>query len=335
MKDHVPGPDLSPPPPLIPPHKGEGVDWTIAQHTASIADYPSMDGAAASVGQSWVGPGGRSNMFPALRKASKTWGRALLAMALCLLAAPAMAQAMPYHADPSAREILPGSTAVPAIRFLTTADFPPFNFRDASGDMIGFNVDLAKAICEEVNVACTIQAWPWEQATDALSDNQGDALIAGLDMSEANGQLFDFSATYFVARTADIPRFDPDGLAGKIVGVRRGSAHEAFMQRYLPDVSLQPFDTELVGLAALKANDVDLFFGDGLRAAFWLNDNLDCCGFAGSAYFRPALFGEGLSIAVPAGQDAIRHAIDWALVRLKDNGVLDELYLRWFPVGFY
>ena len=265
----------------------------------------------------------------------------IVALALALASAPAWAQALPYHADPSAREILPGTTAVPAIRFLTTADYPPFNFRDKGGEMIGFNVDLAKAICQEVNVACTIQAWPWAQAADALSDNQGDALIAGLEMSEANGRLFDFSATYmalpgrFVVRADKVAGFYPDGLSGRRVAVRRGSAHEAFMRRYLPTVSLQTFDTELAGLDALKNDRVVAFFGDGLRAAFWLNDNLDCCSFAGGAYFRPAMFGEGLSIAVPAGHDAIRHAIDWALVRLKDNGVLDELYLRWFPVGFY
>ncbi|WP_193336981.1 transporter substrate-binding domain-containing protein [Devosia beringensis] len=260
---------------------------------------------------------------------------------LAAMAGSAFAQALPYHADPSAREILPGATALPAIRFLTTADFPPFNFRDSGGELIGFNVDLAKAICQEVNVACTLQAWPWAQATDALSDNQGDALIAGLEMSAANGELFDFSATYmalpgrFVTRHADVAAFSPDALAGKTVAVRRGSAHEAFMKRYLPATQLEPADTELEGLAALQAGDVDVFFGDGMRAAFWINDNLDCCGFAGGAYFRPALFGEGLSIAVLAGNDAVRHAIDWALVRLKDNGVLDELYLRWFPVGFY
>ena len=265
----------------------------------------------------------------------------MMVLALALAGVPALGQALPFHADPSAREILPGSTAVPAIRFLTTADFPPFNFRDATGELVGYNVDLAKAICDEVNVACTLQAWPWEQATDALSDNQGDALIAGLEMSATNGERFDFSATYlalpgrFVTQAEAADTFDAGALAGKTVAVRAGSRHEAFMQRYLPNVSLQAFDTELTGLAALKAGKVDAFFGDAMRAAFWLNDNLDCCGFAGGAYFRPALFGEGLSIAVPAGHDAIRHAIDWALVRLKDNGVLDELYLRWFPVGFY
>jgi polar amino acid transport system substrate-binding protein len=129
--------------------------------------------------------------------------------------------------------------------------------------------------------------------------------------------------------------FDPAGLAGKTVSVRAGSTHETFLSRYLPDVALARFDSEIAALEAVEDGSADAFFGDAMRASFWLNENLTCCGFAGQPYFRPHLFGEGLSIAVPAGHDAVRHAIDWALVRLKDNGALDELYLRWFPVGFY
>lgn len=270
----------------------------------------------------------------------RVWHR-VAALTLALLATPTLAQTLPYHSDPDAREILPSLTPVPAIRFLTTADFPPFNFRDASGELIGFNVDLAKRICAEVNVACTIQAWPWEQAANALNDDQGDALIAGLALTEENGALFDFSAIYlalpgrFVTRAPDIGVFDPHGLAGRTVAVRQGSAHETFITRYLPEAELVPFDSEIAALEALREGTVDVMFGDAMRASFWLNENPSCCGFAGDAYFRPNLFGEGLSIAVPASHDAVRHAIDWALVKLKTNGALDELYLRWFPVGFY
>ena len=120
---------------------------------------------------------------------------------------------------PSAREILPSLTPVPAIRFLTTADFPPFNFRDGGGELIGFNIDLARRICAEVNVACTVQAWPWEQVADALSDNQGDAMIVGLEMSPQNGMRYDFSAVYlalpgrFVTRIGDIDGFAPSKLS--------------------------------------------------------------------------------------------------------------------------
>lgn len=297
------------PPPSFPPHKREGSEIGLGLPSPSA---------------SWLGGFFRAFVFVALS-----------------LATPALAQTLPNHTDPSARELLPSVTQVPAIRFLTTADFPPFNFRDGGGELIGFNIDLARRICAEVDVACTIQAWPWEQVADALADNQGDALIAGLALTPENGQRFDFTATYlalpgrFVTRLEDAERFDPAQLVDRTVAVRSGSAHATFMQRYLPDVATRAFPTEIEALEAVRAGTADAFFGDAMRASFWINENLGCCGFAGEPYFRPALFGEGLAVAVPAGQDAVRQAIDWALVRLQDNGTLDELYLRWFPVGFY
>ena len=107
------------------------------------------------------------------------------------------------------------------------------------------------------------------------------------------------------------------------------------MRRYLAEAKPLEFDTEPAALDALKKGDADAYFGDALRASFWLNDNVGCCDFAGEPYFRPDLFGDGLSIAVPAGHDAVRQALDYGLGRLKRSGVYDELYLRWFPVSFY
>lgn len=267
-----------------------------------------------------------------------------LAIALTLLLAsiaPAAAQALPYHIDPSARDLVPNLAAVPAIRFLTTADFPPFNYRDASGELVGFNIDLARSLCAELNVACTIQAWPWEQAAKALEDNQGDALVAGLALSPENGALFDFSNIYlalparFVTKAAAASGFRPESLGGKTVAVRKGSTHEEFMRRYVPGARLKPFDTETEALDAMEKGDADAYFGDALRASFWLNTHLKCCSFAGDPYFRPDLFGEGFAFALPPGHDAVRQAIDFGLVKLKRSGVMDELYLRWFPVSFY
>lgn len=265
----------------------------------------------------------------------------LASLLLAVMSPSAQAQALPYHADPSAREIVPDLSAVPTIRFLTTADFPPFNYRDASGELIGFNIDLARELCGELGLACTIQAWPWEQASSALADNQGDALIAGLEISPENGELFDFSSIYlalpgrFVTRLEDAVEFDPAALADRTVAVRRGSTHAAFMARYLPEAELAEYESEPAALEALAAGSVDAFFGDAMRAAFWLNQNLTCCDFAGAAYFRPDFFGHGLAIAVQSGDDAVRRALDYGLLRLQRNGVMDEIYLRWFPVSFY
>jgi polar amino acid transport system substrate-binding protein len=265
----------------------------------------------------------------------------LLLLSLSACAGPAKAQALPYHLDPSAREIVPNLAAVPAIRFLTTADFPPFNYRDENGELIGFNVDLARSICAELELACTIQAWPWEQAARALEDRQGDALIAGLALTPEHGEIFDFSSIYlalpgrFVTRLADAPGFRPAMLAGGRVAVRRGSSHAEFIRRYVAGAELVEYGSEIEALDALQAGEIDAYFGDALRASFWLNQQLTCCDFAGGPYFRPDLFGDGFAVAVPAGNDAVRQAIDYGLVRLKRSGVMDEIYLRWFPVSFY
>lgn len=250
------------------------------------------------------------------------------------------AQNLPVHVDPAAREDLVDPAMVPALRFLTTSDFPPFNYTDGSGRLVGFNVDLANAICLRLSARCTIQAWPWNRVADALADNQGDALITGLAMEGEAGTRFDFSRLYlelparFATREGVAAVFDPARLTGP-VGVREGSTHATLLARTLPDAGIIGFESEFAALAALRDGEVGAVFADGLRMAFWLNENPDCCSFAGEAYFRPDLFGDGMTIAVPAGLDNVRTAINWALVRLEREGRLNELYLRWFPVSFY
>jgi polar amino acid transport system substrate-binding protein len=139
----------------------------------------------------------------------------------------------------------------------------------------------------------------------------------------------------FVTTVATAASFDPNAPAGRKVAVRRESSHQEFVRRYLPGAQLVAFDSEFLALDALERGEVDAFFGDALRASFWLNTHIGCCEFVGAPYFRPDLFGEGMAIALPAGHDAVRQAIDSGLTRLKRSGALDELYLRWFPVSFY
>ncbi len=252
----------------------------------------------------------------------------------------ASAQNLPVHVDPSARDDMIDPIAVPALRFLTTADFPPFNYADDTGRLAGFNIDLADAICARLEARCTIQAWPWSRVQEALADNQGDALIAGLDIAGDAGERFDFSRIYlqlparFVTKKPITPAFDPLSVTGTIA-TREGSAHADLALRMLERAEIVSYASEFDALEAVASGEADAFFGDAARASFWLNENADCCAFAGDAYFRPDLFGAGLAVAVPAGLDNVRVAINWALTRLQREGRIDEIYLRWFPVSFY
>ncbi len=264
----------------------------------------------------------------------------LALLAVLLAGTTASAKGFPAYTDPNQRQALGEEVTIPAIRFLTTADFPPFNYRGGDGALVGFNVDLARALCTELKAVCTIQAWPWDQARNALLDNQGDAFIGGLAITPQSVESFDFTSVYmalparFVASKSGADAFDPF-KPGLKIAVRDGSAQAQLVNRFLPQAEAVAFETEIKALEAVEKGDADVYFGDAMRASFWLNAHPDCCGFAGEPYFRPDLFGEGMAIAVPAGHDTMRSALDKGLDRLLRDGKLEELYLRWFPVGFY
>lgn len=250
------------------------------------------------------------------------------------------AQVLPNHLDPSVREPILDAAAVPTIRFLTTTDFPPFNFRDASGELIGFHVDLAKALCDELDISCTMQSWPWEQITDALTNNQGDALIGGVALDTDAASELDFTTIYlsfparFVVRRSNEATFDLQSPSA-IISVRKGSRHADFARAYFPNVKLLEIESEEEALTALVEGRASAYFGDAMRASFWLNENDDCCRFWKEAYFKPDYFGEGLAIATPAAREGVRAALDAGLARLQRKGKFSEIYLRWFPVSFY
>ncbi|MFT6658984.1 MAG: polar amino acid transport system substrate-binding protein [Maritalea sp.] len=253
----------------------------------------------------------------------------------------ASGQNLPNYVDPSAYEDTLDLSLITSIRFLTSADFPPFNFKDEGGDIVGFNVELAAALCKEIGADCTLQSWPWAQLPKALEDGQGDVIIAGLNINEENGRRFEFSQSYlqlpgrFVGRntSASAVDFDPQKLTS-VIGVQRGSAHFAFIKQHFPKMILLSFDSELDVFAGIEAGTIDFGFVDGMRASFWLNQN-DCCGFFGGPYFSTEYFGGGLAVAVLPAKGDILRAINIGLRRLGERGKLDELYFKWFAVGFY
>lgn len=236
----------------------------------------------------------------------------------------------------------PDLAGLRVIRFLTEDDYPPMHFQTEDGRLAGFNVDLARAICETLNVSCTVQARRWDTLMDSLREGRGDAVIASVKPSAALRTEFAFSTPYlrtpgrFVARTPGLEP-TPGSLAGRSVAVVFNSAHEAYLRDFFPRATLKGFDDLDRARSALARGEVDLLFGDGLTLALWLNgsDSAGCCTFVGGPYTESRYFGEGVAIAMRRNEPVLRRGIDYALRRLAAQGVYAELYLRYFPVGFY
>jgi polar amino acid transport system substrate-binding protein len=249
--------------------------------------------------------------------------------------------------DLSQKPSRPLATDLRAIRFLTDDDFPPFHFPGLDGQLAGFNIDLARAICSELKIACTIQARRWDTLLTSLETNQGDAVIASMRPKEADWLRFSFSLPYyrtparFVMRkdkaSASISEPSTAALTGRTVGVVAGSAHAAFLANFYPKTAVvtRPDHNEIVRL--LARGEVDVVFGDGISLALWLNgaEGTDCCQFLGRAFFEDRYFGEGAMIAFRKDSNAMRRAVDYALYRLAETGEYQQIMQKYFPVRFY
>jgi polar amino acid transport system substrate-binding protein len=250
--------------------------------------------------------------------------------------------AVPGFWDPRRRPERPDLSRITIIRFLTETDYPPFNYAGPDGNPIGFNVDLARMICEEIKVQCTVQMRRFDTLIGALNSNNGDAIIASIAQTPQMRARVDFSDPYyrtparFVAlRSSPIEDVRPDMLEGKKIAVVAGTAHEAYLKTLFTEAELRTYPDADAARFALKRGEVDLLFGDGISLAFWLNgtDSANCCEFRGGPYLESRFFGEGVGIAVRRGNDLLRQAFNWALFRIWEKGHFTDLWLRYFPVS--
>ncbi len=272
----------------------------------------------------------------------------LLVVVFCPL--PLLAQqeapSLPLLFDSRERLAKPDLTALVRLRFLTSIDFPPFNFTDQNGKLAGFNVDLAREICNELEVAdkCQIQALPFGDLNTALAASQGDAVIAGMAVSDDLRARFAFSRPYLMLPArfvrnlkAGIRGENAAALADHPVGVVKATAHEAMLSAYFPKVKPVTFDSKDALLAALKDGKVDAAFADSLQLSFWVSSQASqkCCALFDGPYMSEQFLGEGMTIMLRQKDDVLTAAIDHALAALSRSGRLQEIYLRYFPYGLY
>ncbi|OJF98514.1 transporter substrate-binding domain-containing protein [Pararhizobium antarcticum] len=261
-------------------------------------------------------------------------------------AADGVLREMPTLFDSRERIAKPDLTGLARLRFLTTVDFPPFNFIDQSGKLAGYHVDLVREICRllAIEKTCEIQAVTFSELQSALAEGQGEAVVAGIAITPEMRQRFAFSRVFmtlparFVANVRVPGRAAAvEALSGKPVGVVAGTTHEAMLKAFFPDIQARAFPTRADMLAQLQTGAIPAVFSDGMQLSFWVSggDAAGCCALLDGAYFSQRFLGEGLSIMNRKEDPVLTQAIDHALLALSRNGRLNEIYLRYFPNGIF
>lgn len=280
------------------------------------------------------------------RKQSPIAALLVFAFALAVLASaatPLRAQDTTTTAAPSAATGTVTGKRV-AIRFLTDSDFPPFNFLDEEGALTGFNVDLARAICSELDVACDIRSKNWNELLDGVTTGSADAVIASHRITEEALMKVSFTDRYFHTPGRFASRvgeeeddISPAGLYGRRIAVARGTPFEAYLRAFFRNSPLALYENVDLAREALAEGRADFLFDDGISLAFWLNGTASkqCCVLKGGPFLEPRYFGDGIAIAVGKTDDQMRTMINTALARLRTSGRFEELQQRYFPFRIY
>ncbi|CBI75728.1 ABC transporter, periplasmic amino acid-binding protein [Bartonella clarridgeiae 73] len=253
---------------------------------------------------------------------------------------------LPFFLNAYEHLIQPDITDIARLRFVTTFDFPPFNFLDKTGHLSGYNADLLRAICVKLKLEklCEVEIIPREELVNHLNSDGAEAIIAGLEETTEMRQYLSFTQTYlrFPARFVSYKSLNlNEPISDKLEHLKSGflikSAYEKLFHSYFSKAKWQGFSDRKMLYKALQNHEIDLIFDDGLALSLWINDpqSMDCCNFVGGAYIAPQFLGTGMRIAVAKKNAKLVDILNYALQSLERDGKLIELYLRYFPISFY
>ncbi|WP_409308976.1 arginine ABC transporter substrate-binding protein [Pectobacterium sp. B1J-3] len=225
------------------------------------------------------------------------------------------------------------ASAADTIRFAAEASYPPFEFMDANNNMQGFDVDLANALCKEMQATCTFSNQAFDSLIPGLKFRRFEAVISGMDITPERQQQVSFTQPYydnsalFIAQKDKVA--DVAALKGKRVGVQNGTTHQKYLMEKHKEITTVPYDSYQNAVLDLKNGRLDAVFGDTAVVNEWLkqNDNLSA---VGQGITDKDYFGIGLGIAVRQNNDELLKKFNDALDKIKQDGTYQTIYNKWF-----
>ncbi len=230
------------------------------------------------------------------------------------------------------------------IRFGVEGAYPPFSFVDANGQLQGFDIDVANALCAQLKVECVLVPQDFDGLIPALLSRKFDAIIASMSITEERKQKVDFTKKYyqtparFVAKKGSGIQITKEGLAGKKVGVQRATTHDSFLTDNFGDVvEIVRYGSQDEANLDLIAGRVDLLLADSITLSEGLlkTDKGVDFEFVGEAYSDPKWFGEGAGIAVRKSDTDLKEMLNGAIDAIRANGVWQNLANKYFDFDIY
>lgn len=230
------------------------------------------------------------------------------------------------------------------IRIGTEGAYPPFNLVDKDGKLQGFDVDIAKKLCEAAGVEYEFVVQDWDGLIPGLKAKKYDAIIASMAITEERKKRVDFTDKYymtparFVTKKGNSFEFTKQGLKGKTIGVQRGTTHENFIRDSFGDVvRINSYATQDEANMDLVSGRVDLVIADSvvLLEGFVNTDAGKDFEFQGPGYTDEKWYGSGIGIAVRKGDIELVSLLNKAIKKIRTDGSYQKINGEYFDFDVY
>jgi octopine/nopaline transport system substrate-binding protein len=246
------------------------------------------------------------------------------------------------------------------VRIATEGAYPPWNSTDASGQLVGFELDLAEDLCQRMQVECSVVAQDWDGIIPALTAGKYDVIMASMSITDERMKVISFSESYAqtpayfaVLKDSDLASYDEaldranldeidsaeqaaiDGLKnvldGKTVGVQVATIHANFLEQYLGDaIEIRTYDTQENLDLDLQSGRVDA----ALASASYWHPLMATEKGADFALIGPGLdggvFGKGVGAGVRQEDTDLVEMLNKAIAGAKADGTINRLAQKWF-----
>ena len=219
------------------------------------------------------------------------------------------------------------------------AAYPPFNNKDASGQVVGFDKEIGDALCAKMKAECSVVTSDWDGIIPALNAKKFDFLISSLSITEERKAAVDFTDPYYSNKLQFIApknvdfKTDKDSLKGKTIGTQRATLAGTWLEdTYGDDIKVSLYDTQENAYLDLTSGRVDAILADKYANYDWLKTD------AGKNYeFKgdPVVESDKIGIAVRKGDNELRNKLNAALKEIVADGTYKKINDKYFPFSIY
>ena len=227
-----------------------------------------------------------------------------------------------------------------AIRFGMDASFAPFESVNQQGQIVGFEVDYANAICARIKVTCTFQNQDWDGIIPSLLSSKFDVIFSSMDITPERQRQVIFSDMYY----ATLPVFigqssikgndvSPVALRGKTIGAQSSTTHAVFLEKLYAGSELKLYPTADESNLDLASGRLDYVVGDALvETDFVEQKGKGCCRVIAEVARIPDIHGPGVGAAFRPDDAELRDLFNKTIAELDADGTFKTVAAKYFKM---